>query len=129
MLWGDSQTKQLAAIQNLYDKTVLTCPIGDWQLGFQQKVINEDGLTALVEMCACTDRKAPALPLYALMAAVSDDRNDAGALHLTRLGHVLNKFANKCAPLLRLSSHPSPSPACFVVRAASSPCLQGRWSA
>ena len=36
------------------------------------------------------------------MRAVSDDVT--GALHLTRLGHVVNKLADKCAPGLSITA-------------------------
>jgi hypothetical protein len=98
VLWGAAQPKQLKALRALYDATVRHCALGDWALGFEALVVTEDGLSALLEMCRCTGKCAPALPLRVLMAAVSG-ASGSGELHLTRLGHVLVKLAHKCDPL------------------------------
>jgi hypothetical protein len=94
ILWGDAQDKQLSVLETIYKKTVAQCSLGDWDLGFKQHVLQEDGLAALIEMCSCCGHRLPALPLHVLNAAISD--SETGRLHFTRLGHVLNKFACRC---------------------------------
>lgn len=95
ILWGGAQNKQLSVLETIYKKTVSQCSLGDWDLGFKQHVLQEDGLAALIEMCSCCGRTLPALPFHVLNQAISD--SETGMLHFTRLGHVLNKFACRCA--------------------------------
>ena len=64
VLWGDAQEKQLVVIRALYDKTLPQCALGDWELGFEARVLQEDGLSALLEMCGAGGRHLPALPLH-----------------------------------------------------------------
>jgi hypothetical protein len=96
VLWGDAQAKQLTALEMLYKCTVPKCALGDWELGYRQTVMEEDGLAALIEMCSCVAEKVPVLPIYVLLQALKDPEKDH--LHLTRIAHVLIKFAQRFVP-------------------------------
>ena len=89
VLWGDAEKKQVAVLRTLYDKTIGDLSLGDWDLGFKQQVLVEDGLGALIAMCVCPGKRAPALPLHILNAAISDPHT------------VLLKIAARCALALR----------------------------
>lgn len=97
ILWGDAQRKQLLVLRTLYDRTIPECSLGDWDLGYKQKILDEDGLGALLGMCVCPGRRPPVLPLHILNTAVSDAHT--GGVHFTRLAHVLIKLAARCAAL------------------------------
>lgn len=85
----------MTALRTVYERTLPHCALGDWDLGYKQQVEAEDGLGALLHMCSCSGgAAAPVLPLYVLMRAVSEDSGPE--MHLTRMGHVLNKLGSKC---------------------------------
>jgi hypothetical protein len=97
VLWGDAEDKQLETLELLYKCTVPHCALGDWELGYQQTVMDEDGLAALIDMCSCVAEKVPVLPIYVLLHALNDPESEH--LHLTRISHVLIKFGQRCVAL------------------------------
>jgi hypothetical protein len=97
VLWGDAEDKQLVTLELLYKYTVPHCALGDWDLGYRQTIMDEDGLAALIDMCSCVTDKVPVLPIYVLLQALNDPESER--LHLTRMSHVLVKFGQRCAVL------------------------------
>lgn len=103
VLWGGAQQQQLATLEQLYNATTPHCAAGDWALGYGRLIVEEDGLSAVVELCACQGRAPPAAALHVLLRAMDDP--ESGGLHLTRAAHVLGKLAHRCAQLSALLSH------------------------
>lgn len=93
ILWDGTEEEQYRLLRELYDCTVGSVKLGDWDLGYHGTIESEDGISALLDMCQMRTKAAPALPLLALLTSCG--QRSSNCVDFTRIANILIKLAIK----------------------------------